>query len=124
MRFVVHNSCGMKPEQVWQFYCGRGDMESRIKELKLALRVDKTSCHSFAANAFRVVLTTVAYLMYVLLRTQLAGSELARAQVWRLRERIVKVAGWFTESVRRVLVRCPGGYPWPGIWVQLCGAFS
>ena len=53
LRFVVHNSCGMKPEQVWEFYCGRGDMENRIKELKLALRVDKTSCHSFAANAFR-----------------------------------------------------------------------
>lgn len=124
VRFVVTNMFSLDPEGVWRLYCKRGDMENRIKELKLALRMDKTSCHRFAPNAVRVLFTAVAYLLYVLVRMLAAGTEFARAQVWRLRERLVKVGGWMTQSARRVLVRCPSGYPWAGLWVQLCRALG
>jgi len=39
--------------------------------------------------------------------------------VFTLRERLVKVAGFVTESVRRVLVRCPRAYPWPKLWFHI-----
>jgi len=39
-----------------QVYCQRGDIENRIEELH-GLEIDRTSCTSFWANQFRVVLT-------------------------------------------------------------------
>lgn len=118
-RFVVHNLREGTPREVYQFYALRGDMENRIKELKLAIKVDRTSCHRFVANAFRVLLYVAAYLLWVGLREKLAGTELADAQVFTLRERLVKVAGFVTESVRRVVIRCPKAYPWPQLWHAL-----
>ena len=119
VRFVVHNLREGTPRQVYHLYAQRGEVENRIKELKLALKVDRTSCHRFVANAFRVMLYAAAYLLFVSLRELLSGTELAQAQVFTLRERLVKVAGFVTESVRRVLIRCPQAYPWPKLWFQL-----
>ncbi len=115
-RFVVHNLRDGSPAEVYRFYAQRGEMENRIKELKLALQIDRTSCHRFLANAFRVILYTAAYVLWVALRECLAGTELAQAQVTTLRERLVKVAGFVTASVRRVVVRCPQAYRWPKLW--------
>ena len=106
----------MSPRQVYESYCQRGEVENRIKELKLALQLDRTSCQRFVANAFRVMLHVAAYVLYAALRQKLAGTELARAQVPTLRERLVKIAGLVEESVRRVVVRCPRAYPWPELW--------
>lgn len=119
VRFVVHNLPEGTPREVCRFYAQRGEVENRIKELKLAIKVDRTSCHRFLANAFRVMLHAAAYLLFVALRELLAGTELAKAQVFTLRERLVKVAGLVTESARRVLVRCPQAYPWPKLWFQI-----
>jgi hypothetical protein len=118
-RFVMHNLREGSPAEVYQFYAQRGEMENRIKELKLAIKVDRTSCHRFWANAFRVILYTAAYVLWVALRECLAGTELAQAQVFTLRERLVKVAGFVTASVRRVLIRCPQAYPWPNLWFRI-----
>jgi len=49
-------------EEVFAFYRRRGDdSENRIKEAKLDLKVDRTSCHSFESNRVRLALTTLAY---------------------------------------------------------------
>ena len=55
-RFVVTNLPDT-PESVYQFYCGRGDVENRLKELHHGLELDRTSCERFLANQFRVLLT-------------------------------------------------------------------
>src|SRR5713226_938288 len=61
-RFVVTNLADA-PETVYQFYCQRGDMENRLKELHHGLEMDRTSCSRFLANQFRVLLTLAAYLL-------------------------------------------------------------
>ncbi|MCP4003667.1 MAG: hypothetical protein GY725_05680 [bacterium] len=48
-RFLITNLRHV-PERVWQIYCHRGDSENRIKELKLDLCIDRTSCVSYLAN--------------------------------------------------------------------------
>src|SRR5437870_1209533 len=48
-RFVVTNLTD-DPEAVYQFYCGRGDVENRLKELHHGLEMDRTSCPHFLAN--------------------------------------------------------------------------
>ena len=53
-RFVVTNLV-RNPQFVYdEIYVLRGDVENRIKELKLELKADRLSCHRFLANQFRL----------------------------------------------------------------------
>ena len=53
-RYIVTNLAG-EPQFLYdQRYCARGDMENRIKEQQLALFADRTSCHYWWANQFRL----------------------------------------------------------------------
>jgi DDE family transposase len=51
-RFVVTNLT-IRPQAVYEFYCARGDVENRLKELHHGLEMDRTSCSTFLANQFR-----------------------------------------------------------------------
>jgi len=44
-----------------QIYCARGQMENEIKDHKRYLKSDRTSCHRFEANQFRLLLHSAAY---------------------------------------------------------------
>jgi len=84
-------------------YCGRGRMELMIKDHKVALRSDRTSCHRKEANQFRLFLHSAAYVLMHALRTNLLqGSELARAQFDTIRLRLLKI-GARLESGRTFL---------------------
>jgi DDE family transposase len=89
LRFVVTNLPDA-PEVVYQIYCGRGDMENRLKDLQQGLAMDRTSCHRFLANQFRVLLTVAAYILFQTLQAQAQGTACAGPQVSTLRERLVK----------------------------------
>ncbi|MBU1699516.1 MAG: transposase [Candidatus Eisenbacteria bacterium] len=47
----------------WKVHCARGDVENRIKELKVDLQNDRTSCTIFLANQLRVLMTAAAYVL-------------------------------------------------------------
>jgi hypothetical protein len=109
-RFVITN---MKQSPQWIYehvYCQRGDVENRIKELH-DLDIDRTSCTSFWANQFRVLLTAAAYVLMQELRLRAAGTACARAQVGMLRERLLKLGARVLISVRRVVVHLPASFP-------------
>ncbi|MDD3441231.1 MAG: IS1380 family transposase [Kiritimatiellae bacterium] len=73
-------------------YCARGKMELMIKDHKVALRSDRTSCHRKEANQFRLFLHSAAYvLMHALRANLLKGSELAHAQFDTIRLRLLKI---------------------------------
>jgi hypothetical protein len=120
-RFVVTNR-RLPPKALYRFYCQRGDPENRIKELKLDLRADRLSCHRFWANQFRLLLHAAAYLLMQTMRTLLAGTEFARAQVSTLRLYLLKVGARVRESIRRVLVQLPSAYPFLHPWHTLARA--
>jgi hypothetical protein len=108
--FVITN---MKQSPQWIYekvYCQRGDVENRIKELH-ELDIDRTSCTSFWANQFRVLLTAAAYVLMQELRLRAAGTACARAQVRTLRERLLKLGARVLVSVRRVVVHLPASFP-------------
>ena len=93
-------------------YCARGEMENRIKEQQLGLFADRTSCHRFAANQFRLLLSSLAYvLIETLRRTALAGTELAQAQVTTIRTKLLKIGAVVVTSVRRIVLRMSSSYP-------------
>jgi hypothetical protein len=111
-RFVVSNLPGNARGLYEVLYCERGEMENRIKEQQLMLFADRTSCHDFEANQFRLLLSAAAYvLVEAVRRLGLAGTEMARAQVSTIRLRLFKVAALVQVSVRRVLLRLASGFP-------------
>jgi hypothetical protein len=114
-RFVVTNLRERRPAQVYDgLYTPRGDMENRIKEQQLHLFADRTSCHAFLANQFRLLLASAAYVLVDhLRRTALQGTELACAQVATIRLKLFKIAARVRTSVRRVVFNFPSSYPYP-----------
>ena len=104
-RFIVTNLSGDSQELYDDLYCQRGDMENRIKEQQLYLFADRTSCHEFLSNQFRLMLSSAAYvLVETLRRVGLQGTELACAQVSTIRLKLLKIGARVCYSVRRIVL--------------------
>jgi hypothetical protein len=111
-RFVVTN-LNRNPRFVYdEIYVLRGELENRIKELKLDIQADRLSCHRFLANQFRLLLHTAAYALFWLLRRHLRGTELETAQVNTLRIKLLKIGARLRETCRRIWVHLASGYPY------------
>lgn len=111
-RFLVTTLNGDARKIYDEMYCARGDAENRIKEQQLGLYADRTSCHDFEANQFRMLLSAAAYLlMDHLRRNALVGTELATAQVSTIRLKLLKIGGRLVSSARRIILHLAGGYP-------------
>jgi Transposase DDE domain group 1 len=106
-RFVITNLL-LSPQWIYEkVYCGRGEIENRIKELHHGLEIDRTSCSRFWANQFRVLLTAAAYVLMQELRLAAKGTHCARAQVNTLRERLLKIGARVVVSCRRIVLHLP-----------------
>lgn len=110
-RFVITNQT-QSPRWIYEgVYCQRGDVENRIKELHEGVYIGRTSCTDFRANQFRVLLSAAAFVLMQELRLRAARTRCARAQVWTLRERLLKLGARVLRSVRRVVVHLPASFP-------------
>jgi hypothetical protein len=121
VRYVVTN-LKWNPEAAYELYCLRGDCENRIKELKIDLASGRTSCHLFTANAFRLLLTGLAYVLLSMVRVHLANTALAKSTMGQIRSKFLKVAAIVEESTRRILVRLPRGHPHVPLLMKLIEA--
>src|SRR5690606_9891856 len=111
-RYVVTNRTRMRPDNLYAWYCGRGDSENRIKELKHDLSIDRTSCSRFVANQFRVLMTAAAFVLFQELRWRLRRTRAARSTVATLRNMLLKVATRVVTSCRRIVCHFPRHLPW------------
>jgi len=120
VRFVITNLKD-NPRTVYdERYTARGDMENRIKEQQLGLFADRTSCHKFLANQFRVLLASAAYvLIEQLRRVGLTGTKLAKAQVTTIRTKLFKIAARVTVSVRRIVFQLNSYCPYQQLFALL-----
>lgn len=121
LRFVVTN-LRTRPKHVYRFYCGRGDPENRIKELKQGLELGRTSCSSFLANQLRVQLTTAAYVLMQELSRKARHTRCRDAQVTRLRDELLKLPVWVEETVRRVVLHLPTQFLGQSDWRRIACA--
>jgi len=93
-------------------YCGRGKMELMIKDHKVALKSDRTSCHRKEANQFRLFIHSAAYvLMHALRDNLLRCSELARAQFDTIRLRLFKIGTRIEVGKTFIRFHFPASYP-------------
>jgi len=117
-RFVV-TSLEHDPQHVYdRIYCARGDMENRIKEQQLDLFADRTSCHKWWPNQFRLLLSSLAYtLLETIRRTALRGTALARAQCGTLRLKLLRIGAVVLRNTRRVRLLLSSSYPDPELFL-------
>src|SRR6266581_2949434 len=121
-RFVVTSlSAEPWPAQALyeEHYCGRGDMENRIKE-QLMLFSDRTSTHYLRSNQLRLYCSSIAYvLLQMLRRLGLEGTELAKAQCSTIRLKVLKIGALIRITVRKVWISLAGGYPYVDLFRQI-----
>jgi hypothetical protein len=118
-RFVVTNLLSDPRFLYEKLYCGRGDMENRIKEQQLALFADRTSSAQMSANQLRLSLSTFAYLFFVFLRQSLQSGPGECFQAWTLRLKLLKVSAWIRTTRRAYRVRLPWSFPYWDLWEQI-----
>jgi len=101
-------------------YCGRGDMENRIKEQKCFLFSDRTSAETMRANQLRLWFSAVAYLlMSALRRLGLKETDLANAQCDTIRLKLFKIGARITITARKIWVSLSSGYPWAELFARV-----
>ena len=112
-RFVVTNLKSSQPSFIYKtVYCARGRMENFIKNHKTFLHSDRTSCHTFEANHFRLFLHSAAYvLMHTLTEKGLRATQWTHAQFNTIQNRILKVAGRVSELKTKIKLHLPTSFP-------------
>jgi hypothetical protein len=120
-RFVVTNK-PEEPDELYAHYTERGETENRIKDLKVALKADRLSCHRFWANQFRLLVHAAAYWLMDTLRRKLVLAGIERMQLETLRLRLVKIGGRVRELLTKVSLHLASGHPGQHLWEALTRA--
>lgn len=119
-RYIVTNLKGDPQEIYNKVYCARGDMENRIKEQQLYLFADRTSCHDWQANQFRLLLSSLAYILIEgIRRLALKGTKLAKAQCGTIRLKLLKVGAVIIKNTRRIRFMLSSAYPYKDLFLHV-----
>lgn len=111
-RFIVTSLDGDPQELYDNLYCARGDMENRIKEQQMDLFADRTSCHQWWANQFRLLLSSMAYILFeTIRRLGLKGTELARATCGTIRLKLIRIGAIVLRNTRRIRLHLSSAHP-------------
>lgn len=124
-RYIVTSLDGTAQDLYEKTYCGRGEMENRIKEQQLGLFADRTSCHNWWPNQFRVLLSSLAYVLLETIRREfLQKTELAQAQVGTIRLKLLKIGAVVIRNTRRIKLLISSHYPYQNLFANLAVALT
>jgi hypothetical protein len=109
IRYIVTNLNDFRTRDLYEKgYCARGSMELRIKDHKLYLKSDRSSCTKFTANQFRLFMHSMAYILIHTLQKQvLKGTEYANATMKTIQLKIIKTAAWVKEMKTKIKIELP-----------------
>ena len=125
IRFVVTNLPGRAKALYEKVYCARGRMENMIKDHKLYTRSDRTSCHRWEANQFRLFLHAGAYWLLHRLRQAAPRRSLWRKATFEtLRRAFLKIAVRIEELKSRVRIALPSAYPYRKALISMAGCIA
>ena len=120
VRFVTTSLGSSQPSFIYdRIYSARGRMEGFIKNHKTFLSSDRTSCHSFEANQFRLFLHSAAYmLLHALAEKALQATQWEHAYFDTLQKRLLKVGARVEELRTKVKFHFPLFlFAQAGIWI-------
>jgi hypothetical protein len=109
LRYVVTNFRGRTPRRLYQdIYCQRARCENWIKELKVQLKCDRTSCQEFLPNQFRLLLHTFAHVLLWKVRKD-SGQE--HCEIRTVMLNFIKVGVLVKETARKVWLHLNSYHP-------------
>ena len=86
----------------------------------MGLFADRTSCHGWWANQFRLLLSSFAYVLLERLRALgLAGTELVRAQAGTIRLELLKIGAVVLRNTRRIQLLLSSSHPYQRLFGQV-----
>lgn len=120
-RFVVTNIKGASKWLYEELYCMRGESENRIKETKLTLFSDRTSCVDWDSNQLRVLLSSLAHNIMVRFRqtalrephpeVSLTPLQRPRMSFESIRLKLLKIGGVLIRNTRRIAFKLSSSCP-------------
>ena len=92
--------------------CARGQAENEIKDHTRYLKSDRTSCHRFEANQFRLFLHSAAYVLLDTLRREVfKTTPWASATMETIQLRLLKLGARVQECTERITISLPSSCP-------------
>ena len=106
VRHFVSNLPEQEAREIYfGFYVKRGDAsENRIKEIKNMCFSDRLSDHKYWSNFIRLIISSIAYEMFLIIKTMIKKTNFKKAYKWQInniRLYILKVGGTVRETVKR-----------------------
>ena len=107
LRHIISNLEADKAREIYfGFYIKRGDSsENRIKEVKNMCFAGRLSNHGFWANFFRLFLSSLAYELFLILKTKIKNTKFEQAKKWQIcsiRTYLLKIGATIKKTKRRI----------------------
>jgi len=117
-RFVVTDMEQARTKVLYQhIYCARGQAENESKDHKRSLKSDRTSCHRFEANQFRLFLHSAAYVLRDTLRREVFKTvPWACATLETIQLRLLTLGARVQELTDRLKIVLPSSCPVAPLW--------
>ena len=124
-RYIVTSLRG-EPRHLYEgIYCASGQAENLIKQHKVQLASDRTSCQSPTANQFRLVLHTAAYRLMLALRDAVPRRmPLAWCEFATLRQKLLKIGARVIERAARIRIHFASACPDADLFRMLAGRLA
>lgn len=114
---VTNMSEGTSQEQ-FHLYRQRGQAENFIKEMKEGFFGDKTDSSSLVKNEVRMMMSCIAYNLYLFLK-QLAGGDFKPLTIKRFRRLFLHIAGKCVRTGRKQLLKLSSLYTYSHLFSDL-----
>ncbi len=126
IRFIVSDMRQAKAAVLYkEIYCARGEDVLYIKDHKLYLKSDRTSCHRFEANQFRLFLHSAAYVFMHTLKTEILGDTfLNNATFETIRKEVLKVTAQVRVLKTRIKIELAPAFPLKDLLIRSFGMFE
>jgi len=125
LRFIVTNMEDQPQALYDEGYCPRGDMENGIKQLKLDMFSDRNSCTDFLANQFRLLLSSIAYILVSELKlTHLSETQFKNAYCRTIRLKLFKIGAIVLKNTRRIQLLLSSACPYQKEWCMAANSLN
>ena len=123
-RFFIRNFKEKNSREIyWDFYVKRGEAsENRIKEVKNMGYRDRMSCHGFSAIFFRLIISTIAYKFFGIIKQMIAKTRHEIAKKWNIdsiRLNLMKVGATIKKTVKRIKISYSKSYVYQNLYGEL-----
>ncbi len=83
---------------------------------------NRMSNHNFWANFFRLIISSIAYEMFRLIKVEIKKTNFIKAKKWQInniRLFLLKVGGTIKKTKKRIIVSLSNSFVYKGLYMQL-----